>query len=138
MPGFGKSPSSALEPGAALESFIAAKGLHKPVLVGPSMGGRIALEFVLRQQNLVGGLVLVGAVGVRENQDQLENIKVPTLIVWGSEDKISPLVNSEILHKSIAGSHKVVIDGAPHPCYLEQPDIWHSALIDFFKKNQSE
>ncbi len=49
MPGFGKSPSSALEPGAALESFIAAKGLHKPVLVGPSMAGRIALQFLLRQ-----------------------------------------------------------------------------------------
>jgi len=66
-----------------------------------------------------------------ENKNNLSTINVPTLIVWGSDDQISPLSNSDILHSSIANSQKIVIDGAPHPCYLDNPEQWHNGLIDF-------
>jgi abhydrolase domain-containing protein 14 len=95
------------------------------------MGGRIALEFALNHPGILGGLVLVGAVGVEENRDRLADLSIPVLIIWGSEDQISPLANSDILLESINGAERVIIDGAPHPCYLDQPDTWHAAVLDF-------
>ncbi len=133
MPGFGQSPASSQQQDELLKNFITDKGLHKPVLVGPSMGGRIALEFVLDNQELIGALILIGCVGVEENRERLDKIKIPTLIVWGSDDQISSPVNSDLLHESIIGSQKVIVEGASHPCYLDQPAVWHAVLLEFLQ-----
>ena len=131
MPGFGKSPACSMEQDSVLEQFIQRLDQDNVVLVGPSMGGRIALEFTINHPEQVSSLVLVGAVGVEENRQRLGEIKVPTLIVWGSEDQISPPGNSDILHSSISSSEKIVIEGAPHPCYLDKPEQWHDGLVHF-------
>lgn len=132
MPGFGKSPACEIDRNTVLSQFIEETGKNT-VLAGPSMGGRIALEFTLKNQNDLNGLVLIGSVGVQENKDELHTINIPTLIIWGSEDQISPLENCELLHSSIAGAKKIIIDGAPHPCYLDNSEIWHRKLLNFLK-----
>ncbi|MFH1217950.1 MAG: alpha/beta hydrolase [Pseudomonadota bacterium] len=134
LPGFGDSPSCAGKPAEVLVDFISRKKLEKPLLVGPSMGGRVALEFCLDHPDQVGGLVLVGAVGVQENRERLSLINVPSLIIWGGEDAISPLENGRLLAREISGASFFVIDGAPHPCYLHQPEIWHRELLSFLDK----
>jgi abhydrolase domain-containing protein 14 len=106
MPGFGGSPACSAEQDSVL-------------------------EFNIRHQNLVSALVLVGAVGVEENRSRLSSITVPTLIIWGRDDRISPLTNCQLLHSAIHGSKKIIIEGAPHPCYLDNPDIWHRELVNF-------
>ena len=131
MPGFGLSPASLDEQDAVLEKFLQELGQQKVILVGPSMGGRIALEFTINHPDRVSALVLVGAVGVEENRKKLSSINIPTLLIWGSEDQISPLTNCEILLSSISGSKKIIIEGAPHPCYLDNPDTWHTELMNF-------
>jgi len=132
LPGFGQSPADPLAPVLVLDRLISQLALGPVVLIGPSMGGRVALEFALRSPQAVAGLVLVGAVGVEENRQGLAAITVPTLIVWGGEDQVSPLTNSDILLAGIAGSQREIFDQAPHPCYLAQPDRWHACLRDFF------
>jgi len=131
MPGFGGSAACEVDQDKVLAEFIRQVELDRPVLIGPSMGGRIALEFALNHPGILGGLVLVGAVGVEENKDRLSEIDLPVFIIWGGEDQISPISNSEILLKSIKGARRLVIEGAPHPCYLDQPDKWHAAILDF-------
>ncbi|MDH5299326.1 MAG: alpha/beta hydrolase [Desulfobulbaceae bacterium] len=131
LPGFGKSPAGEAEHTATIKAFIQAEQLDRPVLVGPSMGGRVALEFTLDHPHLVDGLVLVGSVGVTENQKRLAAIKVPTLVVWGGDDAVSPLADGQLLAKEIPGARLVVIDNAPHPCYLDQPERWHRELLTF-------
>ncbi|MCB2181811.1 MAG: alpha/beta hydrolase [Desulfobulbaceae bacterium] len=133
LPGFGGSPDCDVNPDQVLVDFITQKKLEKPVVIGPSMGGRLTIEFCLDHPELVGGLVLVGAVGVQENKARLARINVPTLIVWGGEDAISPIENGKTLHELIKGSAYHVINGAPHPCYLEQPDEWHRVLLSFLE-----
>lgn len=132
MPGFGRSPACPVSQEAVLRHIIEESGGHA-VLVGPSMGGRIALEFTIKHPSSVDGLVLVGSVGVRENQENLTAITVPTLLVWGGDDRVSPMENCELLHTSITGAKKIVIDGAPHPCYLDNAEIWNRELIRFLK-----
>ncbi len=131
MPGFGGSPACDAEQDAVLSGAIEAETGGKPVLLGPSMGGRIVLEFAISHPDQVSALILVGAVGVEENRDRLALITVPTLLIWGSEDQISPLANSEILLTEIKGARRVIIEGAPHPCYLDQPDAFHKAVLEF-------
>ena len=131
MPGFGESEACSKGRPQVLAGVIDMETAGKPVLLGPSMGGRIALEFALDYPEHVGALILVGAVGVTENRGRLAEIKVPTLIIWGSEDQIAPLDNSDLLLAEISGSARIIIDGAPHPCYLDQPESFHRAILDF-------
>lgn len=135
IPGFGLTKKCGMGPDEVLVRFIEAEGLKKPVLVGPSMGGRISLGFALDHPDLVGGLVLIGCVSVEENRDRLKTIKVPTFIVWGSKDHIAPLSNSQLLHKEIKGSKLLVIEDARHPAYLDNPELWHKELLGFLEEN---
>ena len=131
MPGFGGSPACEAEQDEVLVQFVDRATSGRPVLLGPSMGGRIALEFAINHPEKVSALILVGAVGIEENRERLADIKVPTLLIWGSEDQISPVANSEILLGAVAGAGRVIIEGAPHPCYLDQPETFHGAVRNF-------
>lgn len=135
LPGFGESPTSDLDPVKVLKQVVISQKLNKPVIVGPSMGGKVALDFALAHPEFVGGLVLIGAVGVEERKEQLSTINVPTLVVWGSEDAISPLANGHLLAEQIPDASLVLVQGAPHPCYLDQPDIWHWELTSFLAEH---
>ena len=108
-------------------------GIKNAIVIGPSMGGKIALEFALENPEKVAGLVLIGAVGVQENRDNLKELPAKTLIVWGENDQISDPANGTVLNKEVSGSQLVIFKGAKHPCYLEQPELWHNTLLDFVK-----
>jgi 3-oxoadipate enol-lactonase len=61
----------------------------------------------------------------------LSSIHVPTLIVVGEEDTLTPPALSEEMHRAIAGSELVVLPRAGHLSSLEQPDAFNSALAAF-------
>ena len=131
MPGFGRSVASEVVPGEVLRRLYHQLGLSKAVLIGPSMGGRIALEFAIAHPEHIAGLVLVGAVGVAENRGGLARITAPTLIIWGEEDQVSPLTHSDILLTELSRAQREIYPQAPHPCYLGQPQRWHASLTTF-------
>ncbi len=131
LPGFGKSPEAALAPENVILGCMQTTEIDKAIVVGPSMGGKIALEFSLNTPERVNGLVLIGAVGVDENRDRLSELPASTLIIWGENDQISNPTNGRLLHKSVPGSELVLFKGAKHPCYLEQPALWHETLLKF-------
>lgn len=131
MPGFGQSPFADIEPAEVLKIIISQASPNQAIILGPSMGGRIALEFTLDNPALVSGLILVGAVGVQENKERLKRVALPCLAIWGGEDSISQLANGRLIQQEIKGAKLVVIPGAPHPCYLDQPDEWHRILLGF-------
>lgn len=131
MPGFGTSRPSEIVPGEVLERLYRQQALTQALLIGPSMGGRIAMEFAIAHPEKISGLVLVGAVGVVENQNGLSRISSPVLVIWGEEDQVSPLTNSDILLKELAEAKREIYPHAPHPCYLQQADRWHASLKNF-------
>jgi abhydrolase domain-containing protein 14 len=131
LPGFGKSKAGDIEPVEVIRAAISQKAPNGAILLGPSMGGRIALEFTLANQDLVSGLILVGAVGIQENKERLKDISLPCLAIWGEADSISPLANGHLLQQGIKDAELTVIQGAAHPCYLDQPDEWHRILLRF-------
>jgi pimeloyl-ACP methyl ester carboxylesterase len=58
----------------------------------------------------------------------LGSITVPTLVVVGSDDAFTPVVDAEYLHVRIPGSTLVVVDGAAHLPNLERPADFDAAL----------
>jgi abhydrolase domain-containing protein 14 len=135
MPGFGLTKRCGMGPDDVLVMLIEAEGIKKPVLIGPSMGGRISLSFALDHPELVGGLVLIGCVRIEDDLERLRTIKVPTFIVWGDKDPIAPIANAHVLNREIKGSRLLIMEGAKHACYLEKPELWHSELVGFMKEN---
>ena len=61
----------------------------------------------------------------------LPRISVPTLILVGRDDPITPLQDSEKMHDTIAGSRLVVIENASHVSNIEQSAVFNAALSSF-------
>jgi abhydrolase domain-containing protein 14 len=133
FPGYGKSAQAPLLSERVINGVMAAAGINKAILVAPSMGGKIALEYTLEHPEKTLGLVLIGSIGIEENRKRLSELPSSTLIIWGENDQISDPSNGTLLHESIPGSKLVIFAGAKHPCYLEQPQLWHKTLLNFSK-----
>ena len=66
-----------------------------------------------------------------DSTPMLPDIHVPTLIVVGDEDELTPPPLSRSMHDAIAGSELVTIPKAGHMSNLEQPDAFNAALGRF-------
>ena len=64
----------------------------------------------------------------------LAQITVPTLIIVGQDDLLTPLKYSEFLHEHIFSSKLVVIPEAGHYVMLEKPAETSQAITDFLLK----
>jgi pimeloyl-ACP methyl ester carboxylesterase len=65
--------------------------------------------------------------------DQLPNIKIPTLIMVGSEDVMTPVKYSQYLANKIRGSKLVIIQGASHSVAQEKPSEVNQAIEEWMK-----
>ena len=61
----------------------------------------------------------------------LAGIRVPTLVVVGSEDRLTPRVHAEYLQRSVPAARLEVIAGAGHIPHLEQPEVFTRLVRDF-------
>lgn len=66
--------------------------------------------------------------------DRVHEIALPTLIVCGEEDRMTPVKYSEYLHQRILRSQLVVIPGAGHMVMLEQPRAVNGAIAEFLRR----
>lgn len=68
-----------------------------------------------------------------ETCSTLDKITIPTLIICGKEDSVTPLAQSEAMKKAISGATLKVIENAGHVSNLEQADEFNKHLSDFLK-----
>jgi 3-oxoadipate enol-lactonase len=61
----------------------------------------------------------------------LATITVPTLVIVGDEDALTPPKEARALHTAIAGSRLEVIVGAGHASNIERPAAWNHVASDF-------
>ena len=76
--------------------------------------------------------------GMAEREDQtdlLPKITVPTLILVGAEDAITPVADSEKMHQAIKTSQLVVLDHAGHVSNLERTQEFNDALVQFLSQS---
>lgn len=81
-------------------------------------------------QTLYGDFLAVANFDAR---DRVESLQIPTLILCGRHDRMTPPSLSEMLHTRIAGSRLHLIEDAGHNVLLEQP-LTVAAHLDCFLK----
>lgn len=176
-----------------VREFVVYFNVVKPHLIGNSLGGHIALLYVLDYMEDVATMTLTGSSGLYENSfgstfprrgdksfirdkinltfydndivtedmvdeiygitsdtrkclsmvktaksairhnvgDQLHRITVPTLLVWGKQDTITPPFVAEEFHEMIPNSNLEFIDKCGHAPMLETPSAFNKILEDF-------
>lgn len=182
-----------------LRSFLDYVGVERPVLVGNSLGGHIALLYAYRHAESVDALVLAGASGIyeinvgtstprRQDRDfirerteltfydpahatdrlvdemydlvndrkrvlrlirmarsaeselvteKLSTIEVPTLLVWGKDDEITPPdVAREFLDR-MPDAMLHFIERCGHAPMIERPTEFNQVTLSFLKELQS-
>jgi 2-hydroxy-6-oxonona-2,4-dienedioate hydrolase len=67
----------------------------------------------------------------RNVQQELDQIKTPTLIVWGRNDQITPPEVGLNFQSSILGSKIVFLESCGHVPNVEQPDQFNQQLSEF-------
>ncbi len=63
--------------------------------------------------------------------DSIEKITCPTLLIWGSEDRLVPLAIGRLLNKKIPNSRLCVLDGCGHSPLEERPTETAAEIISF-------
>ncbi len=66
--------------------------------------------------------------------DQLHNIKIPTLLVWGLNDTITPPIVAHDFNRLIKGSELKFIDKCCHAPMMEKPEEFNVFVKDFLSK----
>lgn len=199
--GFGytsRDPASEYSPrgyATHVSTFLDILGIRRPIIVGHSLGGEVAIRIALQRPEDIAGLVLIDSAGLPSdrsftvppvpqplqttlirfatskravraglerafydpslvdgemiaayrdpldvekaeemlwrmtrtmapqlNRSEIAQISVPTLIIWGKEDRLIPLQKGEELAALIKGSRLVVLDRAGHMPQEERAD----------------
>ena len=72
-----------------------------------------------------------------DSRPALASIAVPTLVVVGDQDALTPPTDSEAMAAAVPGARLVTIAGAAHLTPMERPGAVAAALRDFFAESLS-
>lgn len=64
----------------------------------------------------------------------LDRIKADTLIIWGSDDKETPLSDAEMMKSRIEYSELKVLENAGHFSFIDQPEEFVETIKNFINK----
>ena len=84
-----------------------------------------------------GEAIAAASLGLGERADSrpvLPEIDVPTTVIVGSADTLTPPAMSEAMVEAIPGAELVVLDGAGHLSNLEDPRGFTAALRDLLRR----
>ena len=111
-----------------------------PVVLGPTTLGERArvvetVEGMVREQRVAG---VVGAqiamAGRTDTTDGLHRVAVPTLILVGEEDTLTPPAQAREMAARIPGAELALVPAAGHVSNLENPESFNASLGEFLAR----
>ncbi len=120
--------------------FVAYEAIHgvfgsvKPVLVGASLGGYMALRYAVNHP--VSGLLLIAPVGVFEEElvERYKGFGFPVHVIVGTRDKIVSVGEMEKFVGILPNAKLKVYEDAGHPAYLSYPERFKKDLMEFYRE----
>jgi pimeloyl-ACP methyl ester carboxylesterase len=113
-----------------LEEFAA--NLVGPTTKAQRPGVAEALRQIIGAPNPRGLTVALAAIAARpDSRPLLASITVPTLVVVGEEDALTPPASAEIIAGGIAGAKLAIIPAAGHLASLEVPEAFNRDVREF-------
>jgi len=58
---------------------------------------------------------------------------IPTLLIWGSRDRVIPVSSAGPLQRQFRNSKLIVMEGAGHLPYEETPEEFNRAVLEFLE-----
>lgn len=138
LPGYGKSESISDYHAEFLPKLVDKLELQGAVLVSPSMSGTYSLSFVVKHSEQLQGFVAIAPVGIVKMSQKLRGVVLPTLAIWGSDDRIVPVEQADLLVELMPNAEKVILSKAGHACYMKATNKFHEGLIQFVEKVTQE
>lgn len=117
--------------------------LMQKELIPPSLGVANQNDSLLQWEILDMGLLLGTDIYLqqcealntrRDYREMLKEIRCPSLIVCGEEDKVCPAWISEETAKGIAGSTLLIIKSSGHMVTLEAPEDVSAAMLSWLAR----
>ncbi len=104
-----------------------------PLLLGAGASDDVRAEVVETMARIDPAAFRIGldAVWLADQRKRVAAIDVPTLVIVGEEDKITPLALSRELAQAIAGAELQVIAGAGHLANIEKPLEFNRLVTKF-------
>lgn len=76
---------------------------------------------------------LIAMAGRTDTTASLASIGIPTLIMVGEKDAVTPPACAQAMHERIPGSELHLVPGAAHMSNLENPEFFNARLLDFME-----
>lgn len=94
---------------------------------------------IVNDRNKAIRIIATAKSAVRHNlADKLDQVKAPTLLVWGRDDQITPAFVGEQFQKLIRNSQLIFMDKCGHAPMMEHPQLFNRYLEDFLQEVEAE
>jgi 2-hydroxy-6-oxonona-2,4-dienedioate hydrolase len=133
----GAKPTTETLDGLNPSTVAGSKAVLSLILANKSLATDQAAEHLLatHMKNGDGYTIERFIDSIQRGQDVVDGklgaIHVPTLIVWGGEDALTPLAEGKMLAQEITGSEMVVLDHCGHIPQFECAAPFNAALLKF-------
>jgi pimeloyl-ACP methyl ester carboxylesterase len=68
--------------------------------------------------------------------DRLRDVRVPTLVLHGSQDGLIDVENARVIASRIPGAELAILEGAGHVYHSEQPEVADGVVLDFVRRHR--
>ena len=107
-----------------------------PGLVSPDAPPELVAELIdiMAEIRPVGYRAAAIAMGTSDLRPLVPAIRVPTLVVCGERDRVTPPATAEWLARTIPDARLVLIPGAGHASQQERPELFNAAVREFLQR----
>lgn len=122
---------------AETEGVVAIADKMIPGLVASSAGQAVrdTLRTIILANTPQGIAAALRGMAVRpDSTESLRAVSVPTLVIVGEEDGLTPPIEASTINMAVAGSYVAMIPGAGHISSLESPTAFTGAIQLFLRE----
>ncbi|MGW7052304.1 alpha/beta fold hydrolase [Streptomyces sp. NPDC054887] len=119
---------------ASLESnYLGWSAVMAPMIMGnedrPELGDELKNSFCATDPDMAR--VFARTTFLSDSRDDLQRVKVPTLVLECTQDVIAPREVGAFVHRSIPGSTLITLDATGHCPHLSAPEATNAAITGF-------
>ena len=122
------TPAIALRP-RIRHAILRGAGFHAP----HRLPVELQAELIRSAPRTPGFLPALRALASFPLRDELDDIRCPTLIVWGRNDPLVGRHHAHELERLIPGSRKVIFDATGHEPMIERPERFNHLVAEFVR-----
>ncbi len=88
-------------------------------------------EHVARNDRETYTRILTEGLGQFDESARVASLAPPTLVLVGDQDRVIPPERGREIAELVDGAHLIEVRGVGHLSYMERPDAFNSAILDF-------